>query len=166
MSGVKYDSEKPMWNLLPLDTVEEIVKVMTFGCKKYGPDNWQTVKDGEDRYFAAAMRHITAHRSGEYLDKESGLPHMAHAACSVMFMLWIAMNRRKIGVQPVPRVVPPMMPPRPPPMIEDALHDCELSSVLRTLEQDLRPPQPPPQKWKRPPSIGQYPAPPEDTSDD
>jgi len=85
--GKKYDQEKPRWDLLPLNTVEDIVKVMTFGAKKYGDNNWKQVKP-KQRFFAAALRHLTAYQSGEIIDKESGLPHLAHALCSILFLHW------------------------------------------------------------------------------
>ena len=94
-AGLKYDSDKPRWNLLPLATVQEVVKVLTFGASKYGANNWQKLKDAQDRYFAALMRHLTQWQSGEHIDKESGLPHLAHAACDVMFLLWFEIKGGK-----------------------------------------------------------------------
>ena len=85
--GLKLDSEKPRWELLPLKTVEDIVKVMTYGAKKYAPNNWKLVEPKE-RYLAAALRHITAWQSGEIIDPESGLPHLAHALTSLLFLHW------------------------------------------------------------------------------
>ena len=32
----KYDSGKPNWSLMPLKTIEMIVRVMDFGAAKYG----------------------------------------------------------------------------------------------------------------------------------
>jgi hypothetical protein len=86
--GKKYDQEKPRWELLPLATVEDIVKVMTFGAKKYGDNNWKLVEP-KQRYFAAALRHLKAWQSGEIIDKESGLPHLAHALCSLLFLHYL-----------------------------------------------------------------------------
>lgn len=37
--GIKLDAGKTRWDLLPLRTVEEIVKVYTFGAGKYGDNN-------------------------------------------------------------------------------------------------------------------------------
>ena len=39
------------------------------------------------RPLAAAMRHIMAFNDGEDKDPESGLSHLAHAACCIMFLL-------------------------------------------------------------------------------
>jgi len=86
--GLKHDAEKPRWELLPLATVEDIVKVLTYGAQKYAPNNWQLVTPKE-RYLAAALRHITAWQSGEPVDAESGLPHLAHALCSIMFLHYL-----------------------------------------------------------------------------
>lgn len=87
MSGRKYDNEKPRWDLLPWKGAEEVVGVLTFGAKKYGPDNWRSVEGSRWRYFAAAMRHLVAWWSGESTDPESGFKHLAHAICCLLFLL-------------------------------------------------------------------------------
>lgn len=80
--GLKNDSEKLMWDRVPFEIIEELAKVMTYGAKKYKEDpnkpNWRETEDGYNRYFAAMMRHLTEDRKGNYLDEESGLPHMSH----------------------------------------------------------------------------------------
>ena len=86
--GVKYDKDKPKWNLLPWDELEDVVKVLTFGAKKYAPDNWKFVDDANNRYMDATMRHLVAHQQGEQRDAESGESHIAHAICCLLFMLW------------------------------------------------------------------------------
>ena len=85
--GRKFDSEKARWDLLPLRATEAIVEVLTYGAEKYEPDNWQRVPAAEDRYTAAALRHIAAWRLGETHDPESGLHHLAHAGCCLLFLL-------------------------------------------------------------------------------
>jgi hypothetical protein len=84
--GLKYDDGKDPWHLLPLHVIRGIVKVLQHGAKKYGPNNWQNLVNAEDRYFSAAMRHLEAYRRGEYYDEDSGLPHLDHALCSLMFI--------------------------------------------------------------------------------
>jgi hypothetical protein len=85
--GIKYDGGKPRWDLLPYKAVSSIVDVLTYGAKKYKEWNWLLVEDADDRYFAAAMRHMVARRNGEILDPETKLPHLAHAACCILFSL-------------------------------------------------------------------------------
>lgn len=85
-AGVKHDRGKDRWDLLPSGSARELVQVLTFGAAKYHPDNWRKVPDARARYYAAAMRHLAAWRDGEQLDEESGLPHLAHALCCIVFL--------------------------------------------------------------------------------
>ena len=57
--GVKYDSDKPKWNLLPWDELEDVVKVLTFGAKKYAPDNWKFVDDANNRSLCCGTIKMT-----------------------------------------------------------------------------------------------------------
>lgn len=86
-TGRKDDQGKPMMELIPPKAEVLLAQVLTFGAEKYGAWNWSQVDDLERRYLAAAMRHINAHRQGEALDQESGLPHLAHAMCCLAFLL-------------------------------------------------------------------------------
>lgn len=88
MNGIKHDLGKPMWDLLPLRTVSKIVDVLTFGAHKYSAGNWQLVPNAKERYFAALLRHLERWQSGEKTDFESGLSHLAHAGCCLLFLLW------------------------------------------------------------------------------
>jgi hypothetical protein len=90
MEGTKYDSGKPDYALLEPVMLDELVKVMTYGAKKYEPHNWKKLADAEDRYYAALMRHLNAWRSGEARDPESGLYHLSHVLCNAAFLVWFA----------------------------------------------------------------------------
>jgi hypothetical protein len=87
MTGMKFDQEKPDYTLLPWGSVEEIVKVLDLGAKKYARDNWKLVSNGKTRYLAAAFRHMAAYAQGQRTDPETGLSHMAHVGCCVLFLL-------------------------------------------------------------------------------
>lgn len=87
MEGKKYDNEKPRWELLPVEPIEEVVKVLSHGAQKYSDDNWVHVKPFKPRYYAAALRHIFAWWKGERTDPESGLHHLAHAVCCLIFLM-------------------------------------------------------------------------------
>lgn len=84
----KKDENKPRWSLLPAGTIERIVAVLEFGAKKYQVDNWQGVPDARRRYYDAVMRHVEAWWGGEKNDPETGLPHLAHAATCLLFLMW------------------------------------------------------------------------------
>lgn len=85
--GIKFDGGKDQWHLLPLNVLSDVVKVLMFGAKKYAPDNWKKVQPKE-RYFDACIRHLSAWQSGEQADKETGISHLAHAICCLIFLLW------------------------------------------------------------------------------
>lgn len=90
-SGVKGSMKKLKLalNLIPPLFIQMIALVLGFGAHKYAPGNWlkgmswSTVLEG-------VKRHIMAFEMGEEIDKESGLPHLAHAACGIMFLIWYA----------------------------------------------------------------------------
>lgn len=84
--GRKFDGNKTEYGLVPALALEEIAKVLTFGAQKYERDNWKKVPDSKRRYFDALQRHLWAYKRGEKLDPESGLHHLAHAGCCLMFL--------------------------------------------------------------------------------
>jgi len=86
--GMKFDQDKLRWDLLPMDAVQEAVKIMTFGARKYSANNWQKLEDFDNRYYGALMRHLTAWRLGESRDPESGELHLSHALTDLIFLLW------------------------------------------------------------------------------
>lgn len=85
-SAMKFDSDKLPVNLLSTEALLQTAAVLKFGADKYHAHNW---RDGFawSRPLAAAMRHIMAYNDGEDKDPESGLSHLAHAACCIMFLL-------------------------------------------------------------------------------
>lgn len=86
-AGIKYDLGKPDYSLLPPDSLNDVVKILTLGAQKYDRDNWKDLQDLENRYFAAAQRHLWARRNGEIYDDESGIDHGAHAICCILFLM-------------------------------------------------------------------------------
>jgi len=86
-AGIKFDSGKPEYALIPPFGLDQVVQVLTYGAKKYAPENWRYVEDGPRRYFDAAQRHMWAIARNEILDPETNLPHAAHAIASLLFLL-------------------------------------------------------------------------------
>lgn len=85
--GRKDDKGKARFDLVEPEFEEAVAEVLTYGADKYAPDSWQHVEDAENRYYASLRRHINAFRKGEKTDPESGLSHLAHAACNIMFLM-------------------------------------------------------------------------------
>tara|TARA_R110000822_G_scaffold137410_1_gene274927 strand:- start:677 stop:1165 length:489 start_codon:yes stop_codon:yes gene_type:complete len=92
--GVKYDSDKPKWTLLPFRALQEVVEVLTFGAKKYAADNWKHVPNARDRYIDAAYRHLADWNTTSRLDPETNKSHLAHAICCLLFLLWFEQKDR------------------------------------------------------------------------
>ena len=82
----KFDGGKHMWDLLPIQSMEDIVDILTYGANKYEPNGWMKVKDAKRRYIAAFFRHFMAWLKGEKIDPESGKPHLAHALTNLVFI--------------------------------------------------------------------------------
>jgi hypothetical protein len=95
VEGVKHDKAKRDWALVPWREMGQVVDVLDLGCRKYSADNWMHVPGAERRYFAAAMRHLTARRTGEINDPETKLPHLAHCICCLLFALWLDNQKRR-----------------------------------------------------------------------
>lgn len=86
---MKFDTQKTDWSLMPFEAVEEINKVLEFGAKKYAAHNWCDHNGFKySRVLNSLLRHVFAFMRGEDKDPESGLSHMAHAGCNVLFILY------------------------------------------------------------------------------
>ena len=93
--GKKFDSEKPMMQLLPSKALVEVSKVLSFGANKYGKENWRELDDLQDRYTGGTLRHIFAHMDDEFKDPETNYSHLAHAVCGLLFKLEIELEKDK-----------------------------------------------------------------------
>ena len=85
-TALKFDGDKLPLHLLSTEAMNQTAAVLAFGAEKYAAHNWRKGFVWS-RPLAAAMRHITAFNAGEDRDPESGLSHLAHAACCIMFLL-------------------------------------------------------------------------------
>jgi len=90
-SGARYNDNKPDYSLIPLWTLEDEAKVWAYGAKKYKEWNWCKGMAWSVP-FACAMRHLSAWQRGEELDRESGLPHLAHAMCNLRMLTLFAVT--------------------------------------------------------------------------
>ena len=85
-TALKFDTDKLPLHLLSTEAMNQTAAVLKFGAEKYAEHNWRK-GFAWSRPLSAAMRHITAFNAGEDTDPESGLSHLAHAACCIMFLL-------------------------------------------------------------------------------
>lgn len=92
--SMRLDHGKLRFDLIPADAMEELAKVYTVGCMKYGERAWEKgMKWG--RCVAALERHMNAWKRGEDLDPVDGTHHLAAAAWNALALL--AYSMRGVG---------------------------------------------------------------------
>jgi dATP/dGTP diphosphohydrolase len=84
--GVKFDTDKVPMELLSHEALTQIAKVLGYGASKYGRYNYKAGMKWS-RIIGAAYRHLGAFNSGEDLDPETQLSHVAHLGCCVIMLL-------------------------------------------------------------------------------
>ena len=76
---------KPMMYLIEAKFKEELAMLLTLGGFKYDFNNWKLAKKNEIvKYRDALERHMLARDKGEYIDKDTGLPHTIAIAFNAM----------------------------------------------------------------------------------
>ena len=94
-TGVKFDAGKVRTDLISPVAINELAKVLTFGAKKYADNNWRKGLQWS-RVLGAALRHILAYMGGQDKDPETGLSHLAHAFCCLMFLLEYEITHKEL----------------------------------------------------------------------
>lgn len=96
--AVKFDDGKVEWSLVPFEALEGMAQVLEFGAKKYAAWNW-TEGGGFKwtRILGSCLRHLFAFMRGEDNDPESGLSHISHAQCNLLFLAYYIRNKDKFN---------------------------------------------------------------------
>ena len=82
-TGLRYNTGKLRYDLLPPDALEALVKVFTIGAVKYAPRNWENGFNWTECY-ASLQRHAAEWAKGVDIDEETGQLHMAHVMWNAM----------------------------------------------------------------------------------
>lgn len=81
----RFNAGKTKWELLPMHLLEGTADVLEYGAKKYAAWNWAKGAKWSTS-FSSCLRHLFRwYFLGEDLDKESGLHHLDHALCNLLF---------------------------------------------------------------------------------
>jgi len=83
--GLRYNDNKPRYDLLHPKAQEGIVKVLTAGANKYAERNWELGMNWTT-VLASMKRHIAAFERGEDYDPETGELHIDHVQCNAHFL--------------------------------------------------------------------------------
>ncbi len=89
--AIRHDDNKLPWHLFPMNAASEVVKVLQFGAKKYDERNWEKGM-AFSRCFNSCIRHLNAWWYREDNDPESGLCHLSHAACNILFLIFYGLR--------------------------------------------------------------------------
>lgn len=84
--AIKNDAGKAPLYLIPPRPLVETAQVLEFGVQEYAAWNWSK-GFAASRLYGALLRHLFAWWGGEELDRKSGLPHLAHAMCNLLFIM-------------------------------------------------------------------------------
>lgn len=82
-TALRYNADKPRYDLLEPYAIEKLVEVFSKGASKYEPYNWMKGMPWSTMV-ASLKRHLAAFEKGEDFDKETGLLHMAHCAWNAL----------------------------------------------------------------------------------
>lgn len=86
ITAKKFDSDKPRISIIPQLALMEIIKGFEHGAKKYGEFNYSHGMPIR-RYIDASWRHTNQFLTGEDIDLESQVHHLALVACNAMMAL-------------------------------------------------------------------------------
>jgi len=92
---LKMAEGKAKLSLVPLEAVEALARVYEHGLVKYERDSWRkfTPEQASACLPDAALRHLLAYCSGEVLDPDSRLPHLAQVAWNCLTLHLITQQK-------------------------------------------------------------------------
>lgn len=98
--GLHKDDGKIRVDLVSPEAIYAIAEVMTFGCKKYSPRNWEKgIKF--TRIYASALRHMLEWIARRDKDPESGLNHLKHALWNIAALVtYIERGKEELDDRP------------------------------------------------------------------
>lgn len=83
-SAARFNAGKTRYELLPTHLLKNTADVLAFGASKYSEWNWARGFP-LSTIIGCMKRHIAAIERGEDIDPESGLPHIGHVGCNLVF---------------------------------------------------------------------------------
>lgn len=99
---IKFDTGKLRYDLVPTEAYKGIAEVMTFGARKYKPNNWRTVDDVH-RFMGAAERHYQEFKyvmetgdCSKLYDEETGLHVLKHVMTNLTFIMELVSDKEAV----------------------------------------------------------------------
>lgn len=98
--GLRYNSGKIKFNLIPREWKEALAHLLTVGSWKYNDRNWEKGLEW-DATLACLERHLNKWLGGEWYDPETGSHHLVQVAWNALVLF--TMQVRGVGLDNVPR---------------------------------------------------------------
>jgi len=76
-TAARFSKGKIRHDLIPLNPIEELAKVYSYGTRKYDADNWLKGLKWRENVIGPMLRHMWKWIRGEKIDDESGCHHLA-----------------------------------------------------------------------------------------
>jgi hypothetical protein len=86
--ALRYNQGKVQWSLVDYKSIEPMVRVLEYGCKKYAKENWKKGMPAS-QIIESMLRHTFKLLEGELVDPESGIEHVGHIQCNAMFLAYV-----------------------------------------------------------------------------
>lgn len=83
--AIRKDAGKSRIDLIDWEFVNLTADVLAFGAIKYAPNGWRKGM-AITRCLGSMFRHMIAFAMGQDNDPESGLSHLGHIGCNLMFI--------------------------------------------------------------------------------
>jgi hypothetical protein len=86
--GVKTDTGKPRYTLIPPFALEQVAICLTEGLKTHpAKDNWKLVENGKERFLDSLYRHWNQYQMGEIFDRDN--PNVRNLAAIIVNALFV-----------------------------------------------------------------------------
>lgn len=87
--GLRFNKGKVRLDLMPVEPIFALGRLLTKGAEKYAERNWEKGMPYKDA-IGSLERHWFAWKAGEDSDPETGENHLTHVLCNAMFLLcWV-----------------------------------------------------------------------------
>lgn len=92
--GVKTDTGKPRYGLIPPFALEQVAICLTEGLKTHPKkDNWKLVENAKERFLESLERHFQQYKMGEVFDRDNpNVRNLAAVIVNALFALEFEVN--------------------------------------------------------------------------
>lgn len=99
--GIKTDTGKPRFTLIPPFALEQVAICLTEGLKTHpDKDNWKLVENGKERFLDSLYRHWNQYQMGEVFDRDNpNVRNLSAIIVNALFALEFEVNPELNGTK-------------------------------------------------------------------